>query len=337
MTRLRTLLGAVIWLAVIIVIAFGAAGIVAGMDHPPGSLGRRDVTAAGDAEVTPMLDAAETDLMALADRVDALGTQARGALAALNSDDATTSEAAIANGDRLVADVIARTAALRHELASVPYVGTPVAGLTVSDAIVERHDRLVAALDATQGLDFAWARLSIGAVAATRTSGLLASHDTLVGRAADDGVHAKYGEALKLLDKATTQLDAVRVIRNQLVDTVDVSVLDEWISRNADYDTALRNLYKEISKTKGNPTDATRAALKAEAAARARLPPDSRGLVIIMAEIGRGGMNGAVVAIEEAKGKLSDALDTVTASPEDSPDPGDGPDGTDSPLPSSAP
>jgi hypothetical protein len=34
-----------------------------------------------------------------------------------------------------------------------------------------------------------------------------------------------------------------------------------------------------------------------------------------MADIGRGGMNGAVITIEEAKGKLSDALDADTASP----------------------
>lgn len=325
MSRFRALIGALIWLAIIVVIAFGAAGIVAGMDHPPGSDGRPDVTAAGDAEVTPMLDAASADLAGLADQVDALGTQARGALASLSSDDSTTSEAAIAAGDKLVADVTARTAALRRDLAAVPYVGTPTAGLSVSDEVVARHDRLVAALDATQGLDFAWARLTIGAVAATKMSGLLAAHDNLVGQAADQGVHAKYADALKLLDQATAQLDAARVIRDQLVETVDVTVLDEWISRNADYDTALGNLYKEISKVKGNVTPATRAAVKAEAAARARLPPDTRGLVIIMADIGRGGMNGAVIAIEEARGKLSDALDADTATPDDSPGPSDAP------------
>ncbi len=337
MRRLRTLVGALIWLAVIVVIAFGAAGIVAGTDHPPGSDGRPDATAAGDAEVTPMLDAANADLSALAGQVEALSTQARGALAALNSADPTTGEAAIAEGDKLVADVTARTAALRRELSAVPYVGTPVAGLHVSDTVVQRHDRLVAALDATQGLDFAWARLTIGAVAATKMSALLAQHDSLVGQAADSGVHAKYAAALKLLGQATAQLDAARVIRDQLVDTVDVSVLDEWVSRNAAYDTALGNLYKEISKVKGKVTANTRAAVKAEAAARARLPPDTRGLVIIMADIGRGGMNGAVVAIEEAKGKLSDALDSDAATPGDAPGPSGTPDATDSPPPTSTP
>ena len=321
MSRTRSLLGTVAWVAIIVVIAFGAAGIVGAIDHPPGTAARADLTAAGDAQVTPLLDAADAGLSALADQVAALGAQARGALAALNSDDPTTSETAIAAGDGLVADVTARTAALRRELAAVPYVGTPAAGLTVSDSIVARQAALVAALDATDGLDVAWARLSVGSSAATKMSGLLAEHDRLVALAADRGVHAKYAEAIKLLDQADVQLATARTLRDQLVNTVDVSVLDQWLSRNQDYDVALRNLYKAISKVGRTVTAATRAAVKAEAAARARLPPDTRGLVIIMAEIGRSGMNGAVIDIEQARAKLSDALDSDHASPSDEPAP----------------
>ena len=117
----------------------------------------------------------------------------------------------------------------------------------------------------------------------------LAEHDRLVGQAIDRGRLAKYADALKLIDEAEAQLTTARGIRNQLVNTVDVTVLDEWIARNADYDVALRKLYNAISKVGKKVTPATRAAVKAEAAARARLPPDTRGLVIIMSEIGRGG------------------------------------------------
>ena len=139
--RLGWLLGALAWTAIVIVIALGGAGLVVGLDHPPGSAGRPDVTASGDAVVVPMLDAAESDLADLADQVEALGTQARGALAALNGSDPAVSDAAIAEGDRLVGDVVARTAAIRRALASVPYIGTPEAGLFVSDPVVERHAR----------------------------------------------------------------------------------------------------------------------------------------------------------------------------------------------------
>ena len=230
------------------------------------------------------------------------------------------SEAAIAEGDRLVRDIVARTAAIRLALASVPYIGTPEAGLFVSDPVVERHDALLAALDATDGLDLSWLRLSVGSVAAAEMSTALAEHDRLIGQATDRGRLAKYADALKLIDQADTELTTARGIRNQLVNTVDVSVLDDWIARNADYDVALRKLYDAISKVGKKVTPATRAAVKAEAAARTRLPPDTRGLVVIMAEIGRGGMNGAVIAIEEARAKLADAIDSESPTPSGEPD-----------------
>jgi hypothetical protein len=335
--RLAWLLGAVVWTAIVIVIALGGAGLVVGLDHPPGSAGRPDVTASGDAVVVPMLDAAESDLGNLADQVQALGTQARGALAALNGADPAVSDAAIAEGTRLVGDVVARTAAIRRALASVPYIGTPEAGLFVSDAVVARHDALVAALDATDGLDVSWLRLSVGSAASSKMSMALAAHDRLIGQATDRGRLARYADALELIDQAQAELTTARGIRDQLVNTVDVTVLDEWIARNADYDVALRKLYQAISKVGRQVTPATRAAVKAEAAARARLPPDTRGLVIIMSEIGRGGMNGAVIAIEEARAKLADAIDSESPTPTTQPDttPTAGPDATPSSGPDS--
>jgi len=323
--RVRAVFGAIAWFLVLAVIALGAAGLVTGLDQPPTGTGRPELTAAGDAEVVPLLDAAQADIADLVEQVEDLGTQARGALAALNGADPTTSDAAIAEGDLLVAEVVRRTAALRRELAAVPYVGTPAAGLSVSEAVLARHAALVAALDATDGLDTSWARLSIGSVAATEMSKLLAEHDRLIGEAAAQGRSAKYAQAIKLIDQAEQQLTAARAIRDKLAATVEVSVLDEWISRNAAYDVALRDLYDAISKVGRTVTAATRAAVKAEAAARARLPPDTRGLVVIMADIGRGGMNGAVIAIEEARGKLADALAAGTPDASDTPGASPGP------------
>jgi hypothetical protein len=201
----------------------------------------------------------------------------------------------------------------------VPYVGTPTAGLTVSEAVLERHAALVDALDATDGLDADWARLSAGSVAATKMSGYLAEHDRLIAEAAKQGRLAKYDAAITLIDKASAQLDSATAERDELMKTVDVTVLDEWIARNRAYDVALKDLYKAIKKVGHRVTNATRKAVKAEAAARARLPPDARGLVIIMADIGRSGMNGAVIDIEEARAKLSDAVDAASPTPTDSP------------------
>ena len=325
MSGLRSLLGAIVWLLIVVVIALGAAGLVTALDHPPGSDEGPNLPAPGDAEVVKQLDAAETDLTALADQVEALGSTARSALAALNGADAAAGEAAIEHGDRLVSGIVTRTELLRRRLAAVPYVGTPEAGLNVSDAVVARHAALVGALDAVDGLDVDWDRLTVGAVSATQMSGLLAEHDRLVVAAADRGVNAKYASAIKVLDDAKAQIAAARALRDRLSATVDVSVLDEWLKRNETYDVALQNLYKAISKVGSKVTKATKTAVAAEAKARAQLPPDSRGLVLIMAEIGQGGMSRAVIAIEEARAKLTDALDAASPSPSDGPGASDGP------------
>lgn len=313
--RLHRFAGVLVWLALIVLIALGAAGLVTGMDRPPGSVARPEVAYAGDAEVALLLDHAQAQLAAVADEVQALGTQARGALSALNGSEPATVDAAIAEGDRLVADITTRAAALRRELDQVPYLGTPQAPLMLSDAIITRHAALVEATSATGGLDGDWGRLTVGSVSAARMSALLAEHDRLAGEAAAHGRKARYREALQVLDQADERLADARRLRDVLVRTVDVSVLDEWIGRNADYDVALRGLYQAISTVGGRVTAAVREAIAVEAAAKARLPPDSRGLVIIMAEIGRGGMNGAVIAIEEARGRLSAALEDAAASP----------------------
>jgi cell division septum initiation protein DivIVA len=333
---LRRAGGAVIWLAVIVAIALGAAGIVTGMDHPPTATAPSGVPGivtqfSRDPEVSARLDAVEADLTVLTDKVDALGQQARASLAALNGTDTAASEAAIAAGDSLVAEIVARSTAIRSELATVPYIGTPTAGLDVSAAVLARHAALADALDATDGLDADWARLSAGSVAATKMSGYLAEHDRLIAEAAKQGRLAKYDAAIVLIDKASAQLDAATAERDELKKTVDVSVLDEWIARNRAYDAALKNLYKEIKKVGHRVTSATRKAVKAEADARSRLPPDTRALVIIMADIGRSGMNGAVIDIEEARAKLSDAVDASGPDPSDSPPPTDAP----TPTPSS--
>ena len=86
-----------------------------------------------------------------------------------------------------------------------------------------------------------------------------------------------------------------------------------WIDRNAAYDAALRRLYEALLDSKGQVTDHVRAAFDGEQAARRELPPDTRGLVVIMSDIAQGGLNQAVIAIEEARGALASAIDLPAA------------------------
>ncbi|MDH4141756.1 MAG: hypothetical protein OEV61_04020 [Chloroflexota bacterium] len=313
MPSARPILAAIAWFGLALVISLGAAGLVTGMDTSPAGGARPELTMRGDAVVTPVLDAAEAELGVVADDMAALADQARRALASLNGSDLDTVAEAVAAGDDLVARIRARSTAVRTDLAAAPLVGTPDGAYELSQAVRDRHDRLAMAADTTVGLDAAWARLTAGALAASRLSARLGEHDEAVLRAAELGRAADYDAAAAALDDADAAISRSRTLRDGLAATVDVTVLDEWLSRSADYDAALRDLYLALGGIGSRVERDLRDAIEAERRAKDRLPPDPRGMMLIMAEIGRGGMSGAVIAIEEARGALADELELEPA------------------------
>jgi hypothetical protein len=312
---MRQILFAIAWLAAVVLIALGAAGIVAGMDAPATTGSYPWQTARDDVPIDQRLDAIAAELEEVSVLLDELGIQARGALSALVSSDQARADTALETGDRLVAEIRDRSTTIGAALDDIPLIGTPAAEYRLGPAVRERHARLVAALAETRDLDLEWERLATGSAAATELSQLLATHDETVLKAAAQGRAARYAEALEILDDADATIGDARNLRDRLSATVDVTTLDDWLDRSADYDTALRELYDALRRSDGRVTTAVRRAMTAERTARDRLPPDTRGLVVIMADIGRGGMNGAVIAIEQARGQLADALADSSASP----------------------
>ena len=59
---------------------------------------------------------------------------------------------------------------------------------------------------------------------------------------------------------------------------------------------------------RGASTEEIRKAVEKEQAAKDRLPPDTRSLVLIMADIGQGGINDAAADIDQAHSDLEEAL-----------------------------
>ena len=204
--RVRHGLAVVAWLIAVILIALGGAGLVAATDPGTGSASQARLTYTADAELAPALDAAEADLATLADDVDALGSQARGALAATIGGDPTTVNGAVAAGDTLLAGITARSKVIATDLAAIPYMGTPEAPLHVSPPLRARHARLDEALKATDGLQAAWAGLTTASAAAADLASELAEHDRLVGEAAQQGRDASYKKAIKTLKAASASI-----------------------------------------------------------------------------------------------------------------------------------
>jgi hypothetical protein len=301
---------AIVWLLVIVVMAVAGAGVVAQWSHPPGTPARAELTWHGDQEVSPSLDAAQDDLEAIGEQVDRLSVLARGALAAVTADDQEPFSRAVGEGGDLTRAIESASAALRSDLAALPG-DQAIDAISYGSDTLTRRLAMLTALESTQGLARSWARFTVGSLAASDLISLLTSHDVTVAAAASEGRSAEYEAALATLARAATRLDDATDIRDRLANTTDVDVLDEWLGRNRRYDDALVALYTALRDSGGLVNDAVREAYREESSARAVLPRDTRALVVIVADIGRGGLNQAVIAIEQARGRLSLALQAL--------------------------
>jgi hypothetical protein len=302
------LVRAIAWTALAVLIALGSAGIVASANQPPGSAGRPELTAAGDAAMEPALDAATQDLATLADEVEALGTTARRALGQVTAGDTASLQETIAQGTALLDRVGALAARLDGSLAAIPYADDQWE-LHVSAALHRRYDELATVSGVTRGLAGDWAAFTGRSLDAARLGALLARHDEETAAAAARGSDGRYKDAISRLDASDAVLAEARGLRDRLAATTDVATLTAWIDRNADYDAALRDLYKALIASNARVTPAVRRAFEGEQAARAQLPGDTRAVVVIMSDIAQGGLNQAVIAIEEARGVLAQALE----------------------------
>ncbi|HEX7346620.1 MAG TPA: hypothetical protein VF253_07485, partial [Candidatus Limnocylindrales bacterium] len=204
---------------------------------------------------------------------------------------------------------------IRDALSSVPIVASRAAAYQLSSATVERYTAYSSALPSAGAMEGAWTRLTVGALSASRLSGMLAAHDEAVVDAAAAGRKGDYAAALDHLDDADAAIADAKTRRDRLKATVDVGTLDQWLDRSETYDKALRNLY--VAVRRGESAATIRDLMEKEQAAKDRLPPDTRSLVLIMAEIGQGGINDAAIEIEQAKADLDEAL----APPVDEPAP----------------
>jgi hypothetical protein len=303
----RTLL-ALGWLIGALAISFGGAGVVATLDNLPAGAGRPELTWAADRTVEGDLDAAAADLAALEDAVALLGDQGRMALAALVARDSDRLAAAIEAGTAQLDVIDAAARQLEARLALVPLVA-PDRVMRHSAAVLVRHDALAASSGAVDRLRPAWQRLVAGLAPATALSSHLLAHDQIAGEAIRLGGAGDYRAAIARLDEALVELEAARALRDQLAATVDVTTLDDWLDRTEAYGAALRELWEALHQARGRATAEVRAAAERERRARAMLPPDARALVVILGDVARGGLNQAVIEIEDVRAVLFESLD----------------------------
>jgi hypothetical protein len=326
------------WTALFAVLAAGAAGLIAQASHTPGTPARADLTAEGDALLNARLDQATSRLEGIAGSVDGLADTAKTALEEITGADQTKVQDSLAHGDELAASITTDTRALQAALAGLPGDESD-ADLRYSNDTLVRRAAVLAALDATAGLQANWEQVTAHALEASRVSQLIAQHDQVVLDAAAKGRSREYANAAATLHEAILTVASVLEQRTKLIADTGRTVLDEWIERNRDYDVALQALYVALDQSGGTVTVKVQAARRAERAAFDQLPPDRRTIIVIIAEIARGGLTQAVLAIEDARGRLEDALAEAVPGPGEpgAPSGTEAPGGTEAPRQTLAP
>ena len=246
----------------------------------------------------------------IADEVEALADEAKTALAEVTNRDPTRLREAVERGGVSAATIEARAAEIRLALADLPGNG-PTATVEYSNATLVRRSNVLAAIDAASGLAVYWRQVAARATETANLMTLIGRHDQTVLAAAADGRDSRWQRAIRTLDEALLVVADVQTVRARLIAGSDGTVLDEWIRRNGDYDAALRNLYRALRDCAcpaGPFTAEVQFAYRDEGIAREQLPPDRRTIIVIVSEVTRGGLTEAVIAIDDARGRIDDAL-----------------------------
>jgi hypothetical protein len=307
LSSLGRVLRGVVWVIGFALLAASAAGLVGVSWHAPGSPARAELTYPGDSALTPRLDAATEQLKGISSDVVKLATEAKTALSEVASTDPTRLREALERGALAAASISTTTTDLRRSLAGLPGDG-PAALIEYSNATLVRRAAVLAAIDAAASLATQWQQVTGRAVDAAELTSLIATHDTTVLDAASNGRASRYKNAVAILDDAILTIEEIHTLRVRLIAGTEPTVLDEWIARNTNYDGALQRLYAALVKSKGVVNLDVQAARRDEQVAFAQLPPDRRTIIVIVAEVARGGLTQAVLAIDEASGRIDEAL-----------------------------
>jgi hypothetical protein len=307
MRILRRFARTIVWAVVAAALALGGAGLVAQTSHPPGGPSRAELTYSNDQALGAQIDQAASDLRSIEKKVEQLALDARAALEAVGGTDAATIRAALDRGGRTATLITGSVRQLRGTLNEMPG-DDPADVLAYSNDLLVRRAALFAALDAAGGLSDQWSRITDRSARAAELTIALDEHESTVAAAATDGRAARYAQALATLARASALLDQADELRVELLTASDQTTLDEWLARHRRYDTALTALYTALQASGGVVTTDVEVAYHEENVARAELPIDSRALIVIVAEIARNGLNQAVIAIEDARGRINTAL-----------------------------
>lgn len=294
-----------VWTAVLVVVCFGGAGLVTAVDRPHTEEQRPELSWTADRAAQPWLDQLLDRLEEVEPRVAALSNAGRRVLIGAAALQPSLLEEAIDLGhdeSRLLSQALSEVTAVRA--APPPDLDT----WRLGDARRDLLTRMDEAIAASEPLPDTWRRMADTGGLAIRFSDSLRDHDELVLQAMAAGTEARWSDALALLEEARLSLDAATAAGEQLAPAGSAPTLDELLARHAEHDAALVALYEYVERT-DPPDEAVLDGLRSRVdAAQPALPTPADIEQAAVAEAAGRPLGDDLAAIEEARGRVADAL-----------------------------
>jgi hypothetical protein len=297
------------WTALAAGLAFGGAGVLAAMSHPPTAANRPELTYEADQQLSVKLDTAVRDLALLNDDVQSLGDQTRKALSSLAQVNQVGLDDSWNAGANDVNSIDVRAATLDKRLACASWNADRVAQLleSYSPAMIDRYDHVCRALSSVSPLRGDWESLVAGTKTAMQVATDMNDHDQAAASALQMATQGRFPEALAKLKDASAAVADANSIATTMAKIADVSTLQDWLERTKAMDSALGVLWQAMIDSKGEVTIQVTAALKNVNSAKEMLPDSTSVMSIALHEMA-GGLTSDGIAIETAKGHLASAL-----------------------------
>lgn len=297
------------WTTLLVLMALGGAGLAVAADRPQNPLQRPEITWRADQDARPWIEAL-ADQLELVDRdlVD-LSEHGRNVLRSLQSLQLDEMSEFAAAGDDLATSLEDKLATLTAARAQAH---ANIEVWRLGPQTLDLFEGVMLAIESAEQLPARWAGLAADAREMADLIDSLLRHDGLVFRATTAGRAGEWDSALASLAEAAGPLGAARQIRDALdAEKLDVTTLDDLMSRLAAYDEALIALYTFVRDT-GERSGSQFEALQAEVdRTQAALPSDTTALSVIVGDGAGPTLTQALLDIEQAHGAILDAIGAV--------------------------
>jgi hypothetical protein len=241
--------------------------------------------------------------------IDLLGQMSRKTLSNLVQIDQAGLTEAWDSGSGAVTSIYARAADLDTRLTCDPWDAAREIELskTYSPAPIDRYHRICLALTSVGPLRDDWAALVAGSRTAIQVALDINSHDQIGTNALRLATQGRYPDALAELSRASTAIADATAIAADLAKILDVSTLQDWLTRTTRWDSAAAVLWQSVIDSKGVISPQVTAAIKGEKDARALLPDDNAVLQVVMDELA-GNLIPHGISIETSRGAFAAAI-----------------------------